>query len=83
MQYALVLLIVNPMIEKRRQHRGKHLEDPDDENAHEDPFADFLGQGGLYDLAEAEAQGCNDKGDDNRRPNHETFAELPFIYHTN
>ena len=71
------------MIEERRQHRSKHLEDPDDENAHNDPFADFLGQGGLHDLAEAKTEGCNDKGDDNRRPNHEAFAELPFIRHKN
>ena len=69
------------MIEERRQHIRKHLEDADDENAHDNPFSDFLGQGGLYDLAEAKAQGCNDKGDDYRRPNHEAFAELPFIHH--
>ena len=69
------------MIEKRRQHRSKHLEDSNDENAHEDPLADVLGQGGLYDLAEAESEGGDDKGDDNRRPNHITFAELTFAYH--
>ena len=69
------------MIKKRRQHIRKHLEDPDDENAHDDPFADFLGQGGFDDFAKAKAQGCNDKCDDDGRPNHEAFAELPFIRH--
>ena len=67
------------MIEKRRQHRGKHLEDSDDENAYDDPFADFLDEGDLYDLAEAEAEGGDDKSDDNRRSNQESFAEFPFI----
>ena len=69
------------MIEERRQHRGKQLEDPDDEKAHDDPLPYLLGQSGLYDLAEAKTEGCNDKGDDDCRPNHEALAKGSFVSH--
>ena len=69
------------MIKERRQHIRKHLEDPDDEKAHDDPLADFLGQGGFYDLAEAKAQDSDDQGDHDRRPDHEALAECAFFNH--
>ena len=69
------------MIKERRQHIRKHLENADDENAHDDPLADLLGQGGFDDLAETEAEDCNDKGDDDCRPDYEAFTEGAFVNH--
>lgn len=68
------------MIEERRQDIRKHLKDPDDENAHHNPFANLFRQGVFDDLAEQEAE-CSDNGrNDNRGPEHEAFAEYSFVH---
>ena len=68
------------MIEERRQNIGKHLEDPDDENAHHHPLPYLLGQRGLYDPAEAEAQHSDDRSHHDCRSNRKAFAESSFVY---
>jgi hypothetical protein len=68
------------MIEERRQDICKHLENPDDENAHEHPFANLLRQRRFHDLTEEETERGYDGGDDDRRPDCEALAEYPFIH---
>ena len=68
------------MIEERRQDVREHLEDSDDENAHEHPFADLLRQRRFHDLTEEKTERGYDGGDDDGRPDCETFSEYPFIH---
>ena len=63
------------MIEERRQDIRKHLEDPDDENAHYNPFSNLFRQRIFHDPPEQEAERSNDGRDDDRGPEHEAFAE--------
>ena len=44
------------MIEERRQDIRKHLEDPDDEDAHNHPLPYLLRQRRFHDLPEEEAE---------------------------
>ena len=67
------------MIAERRQQIHKHLEDPDDENAHDDPLTYLLGQRRFYDLAEAKTQHSNDRSHHDCCPNRKAFAEYPFV----
>ena len=71
------------MIEERRQDIREHLEDPDDEHAHEHPFANLLRQRRLHDLPKEETERGDDDGDDDRRPNGEALAENSFIHTIN
>lgn len=68
------------MIEERRQDIGEHLEDSDDEDAHDHPLRDLLCQRRLHDLPEEKTERGDDGGDDDRRPDGEAFAEYPFIH---
>ena len=69
------------MITKRRQNTCKHLENPDDENAHDNPLAYLLRQGVFHDPPEAKTQHGDDRRHHDGRPNREAFAEGSFVNH--
>ncbi len=71
------------MIEERRQDIRKHLEYPDDENPHDDPFPDFLGQRVFHYPPEQQAENGNNDRHDDGGPEHEAFAEGSFYHNTN
>ena len=63
------------MIEERRQDIREHLEDPDDEDPHHDPFPDFLGQRVFHNSPEQQAKNGNDDRHDDGGPEHEALTE--------
>lgn len=73
-------LVIDHMIEKRRQDIREHLEDPDDENAHKHPLPYLLRQRRFHDLPEEQAERGDDGSDNDRRPDCEALAEYPFIH---
>ena len=68
------------MIEERRQNIREHLEDADDENAHDHPLPYLFRQCRFHDLPEENSKRGDDGGDDDGRPDREAFAEYPFIH---
>ena len=68
------------MIEERRQDIRKHLEDPDDEDSHDNPFPDFLGQRVFHNPPEQQAENGNDDRHDDGGPEHEAFAENQLVH---
>ena len=68
------------MIEERRQDVCEHLEDPDDEDAHNHPLPYLLRQGRFHDLPEEEAERRNDGHHDDGRPDYEAFAKHAFVH---
>ena len=68
------------MIKEWRQNIRKHLEDPDDENAHHNPFANLFRQRVFDDPAEEEAESGDDDRNDDCGPEHEAFAEYSFVH---
>ncbi len=81
MLFSLPFLVVNRMVDQRGEDVGEDLEDADEEDAHEHPFADLLGQRRLHHPAETEADDGYDDCDHDGRPDHEAFAEGAFVYH--
>ena len=81
MVFSLPFLVVNRMVDQRGEDVGEDLEDADEEDAHEHPFADLLGQRRFHDPAETEVDDGDGDRDYDRRPEHETFAEGAFVCH--
>lgn len=69
------------MVDQRGEDVGEDLEDADEEDAHEHPFADLLSQRRFHHSAETEADDGYDDRDHDGRPDHEAFAEGAFVYH--
>lgn len=63
------------MIEERRQNIREHLEYPDDEDPHDNPFPDFLSQRVFHYPPEQQAENCNNDRHDDGGPKYEAFAE--------
>ena len=68
------------MIEERRQDIGEHLEDSDDEDAHNHPLPYLLRQRRFHDLPEEQAERSNDDHHNDGRPDCKAFAECPFVH---
>ena len=76
-----LFLVVNRMVDQRGEDVGEDLEDADEEEAHEDPLADFLSQRRFHHSAETEADHGDGDRDHDGRPDHEAFAEGAFVSH--
>ena len=63
------------MIEERRQDICEHLENTDNENAHDNPLPYLLRKGRFHNLPEQQTERSNDDGHENGRPEHEAFGE--------
>ena len=80
----LVLLAIRikpgTVIEELREGVGKHLEDADDNERHNNPLGNFKEQGLLNNLAEAKAANEHNHGDSYRRPKHKFSAKCLDIH---
>ena len=68
------------MIEERRQNIREYLKYPDDEDPHDDPFPNFLGQRVFHNPPKQQAENGNDDRHDDGGPEHEAFAENQLVH---
>lgn len=69
------------MIEERRQDIREHLEYPDDEDPHDNPFPDLFSQGVFHNPPEQQAENGNNDRHNDGGPEHEAFAESMYFNH--